>query len=186
MKLKVSTLKAKKLPLPILIEAARYGDSNAYEELLTRSYQSVYKYCCTMGSIDDALDLTQETYVRALKQKNIACDIKSVEGFLIHIARYVCCDYVRERVKTRSLTEKCMKQPQNDLFDDYDFIDDEICEESLVNISSDHREAFVLTQILKFPYEESALILNIPVGTIRSRVSRARETLSRNYKDNII
>jgi RNA polymerase sigma-70 factor (ECF subfamily) len=48
---------------------------------------------------------------------------------------------------------------------------------SLANLSPDRREAFVLTQVLGLPYADAAAVCQVPLGTIRSRVARAREDL---------
>jgi RNA polymerase sigma-70 factor, ECF subfamily len=48
---------------------------------------------------------------------------------------------------------------------------------TLGTLSADRREAFVLTQIVGLPYADAAVVCGVPIGTIRSRVARAREDL---------
>lgn len=95
-----------------------------------------------------------------------------VRSWLLAIARYVCADHVRRRVRDRNLVERLTAsaletstpgpEARSDLLDVLD---------------RDRREAFVLTQLLDLSYEDAAEILGCPVGTIRSRVFRARSDL---------
>ncbi len=95
-----------------------------------------------------------------------------VRSWLLAIARHVCADHVRRRVRERSLVDRLAArtletstpgpEARSDLLDVLD---------------RDRREAFVLTQLLDLSYEDAAAILGCPVGTIRSRVFRARADL---------
>lgn len=162
--------------LPQIIEAARYGDNTAYEEMVDRCYSPVLRYCKLMGSRSDAEDLTQETFLRALKSKSNFADINSLEAFMIHIAKYVCIDYVRQVSKTRRLHIELTSSKTNDDYietftEAFDF------ESMLSQLCPSKRNSFVLTQLLGFSYEDCSEIENVPVGTVRSRVSRARTIL---------
>ncbi len=173
---KLSALRATRAELPLIIEAARYGDSVAYNELVSRCYQPVLRYCTTMGSHFDAHDLAQETFLRALKSTSLDTDVANLEAFMIHIARCVCADYVREISKTRQLHSAVCPHDTERAMTETDTTEIE-CVEMLSLLCDTMREAFVLTQLLGFTYEEASLIAKVPVGTIRSRVSRSREAL---------
>ena len=173
-KWKFSPMRAKSAELPQIIEAARYGDSTAYDELLSRCYQPVLRYCRSMGNISDAEDLAQETFLRALKSKPFNSEVKNVEAFMIHIARFVCADFIRELNKTRKLDSK-IRSHRIDLEEESE-IDFEH-EEILSALGEEMKEAFILTQLLGFSYDECAAIAEVPIGTVRSRVARARKTL---------
>ncbi len=178
---KLSAMRIKHAELPLIVEAARYGDSVAYNELVSRCFQPVRRYCSTMGSAHDAYDLAQETFLRALKSKSLTTEVTNLEAFMIYIAKNVCADYIREISKTRRLnshndyTNADHAIPEGET----DYIE---CEELLNPLSSDMREAFVLTQLLGFSYEEVSKISEVPIGTVRSRVSRARDTLQSSYQ----
>jgi RNA polymerase sigma-70 factor, ECF subfamily len=89
------------------------------------------------------------------------------------IARRVCADHVRAEVRhrrvigalSRSADGPAVSAPGNPTRD------------LLRSLDPDRRDAFVLTQVAGLSYEEAALLLDCPVGTIRSRVARARADL---------
>ena len=170
---------------PILIEAAKYGDSLAYDELLMRCYLPVKRYCSSVVSNELSDDLAQETFLRVLKTKVKHESIMSVEGFMIHIAKYVCIDHLREKAKLKSINKNiCSDLPNHQNITEIDLIREESVAEyetllSCLNLNL--REAFLLTRILFFSYEECAKILDIPIGTVRSRVSRARQILRSEF-----
>jgi RNA polymerase sigma-70 factor (ECF subfamily) len=94
----------------------------------------------------------------------------SARTWLITIARRVCADAVRDAVRARRLTPAPVRN-----------VDDPagaVAVRALVAaLEPDRREAFVLTQVLGLSYAEAAEVCSCPVGTIRSRVARARAEL---------
>ena len=103
----------------------------------------------------------------------------SVRTWLLSIARRVCADAVRSR-RRRRLTlvrddaelENLTRAGDADLVAEGASVSD-----LLTRLAPDRREAFVLTQLLGLPYAEAAEVAGCPVGTIRSRVARARADL---------
>ena len=164
-----------KVSTPRLVEAARFGDQNAYEELLGRCYLPVKRYCAAIVSQDYADDLTQEVFLRALKSKIDRTSVKSIEGFMIHIAKFVCADFIKSKSKTLELKMIVKHNLVEPSF--YEIESEDECSRILSHLSKDLKESFLLTQLLSFSYEECAEILNIPIGTVRSRVSRAKDSL---------
>jgi len=157
----------------MLVEAAKYGDEDAYNELLNRCYKPVKKYCAAMASKDHAEDLAQECFLKALKSKIPSENIESVEAFMIHIAKYVCIDFLNKKAKTYNIKSESEFVSQ----DIYSIEFDDECQQLLNLLNEKLREAFVITQIIDFSYEECSEILNVPIGTVRSRVSRAKDIL---------
>lgn len=92
----------------------------------------------------------------------------------LSIARNVCADHVRNRVRQRRVLgvlsqatdDEWTPAPGNPTY------------ALLEEIDPDRREAFVLTQVLGLSYDEAAIVLDCPIGTIRSRVARARVELA--------
>lgn len=131
-----------------------------------------------MVSYEHAEDLAQETFLRALKSKISSENIESVEGFMIHIAKFVCIDFLKQKAKTTRMNRDFgFQRVQLEDYLNSDIESDFECELILSHLSENLRETFLITQMLAFTYEECSEILNVPIGTIRSRVSRAKDIL---------
>jgi RNA polymerase sigma-70 factor (ECF subfamily) len=164
------------------------GDPLAAAALVRRTQSDVWRLCSALGDAASADDLTQETYLRAFGSLHRFQHRSSVRTWLLGIARRVCADAVRARRRGR-LTLVGDEHLESLAGSDGA---DRVAEGAAVNdlltrLDADRREAFVLTQLLGLPYAEAAEVAGCPVGTIRSRVARARadllESLSRVKDD---
>lgn len=155
----------------VALQAGR-GDDLALDVLVERTLADVRRYCAHMLGPNHADDLAQATFVRALKPLPSYRGDSSARTWLIGIARHVCLDELRSRQRRTRLVARLRAQP-NDTSTAADTGSVEL-REALEVLSPDRREAFVLTQVFGFGYEEAAAIVGCPIGTIRSRVSRAR------------
>ena len=90
------------------------------------------------------------------------------------IARRVCADDVRRRQRARRLAERLERVA---VVSDVVELDDRTVDELLDGLAPDRREAFVLTQVMGLSYDEAAEVMGCPIGTVRSRVARARADL---------
>ncbi|MFD2090641.1 sigma-70 family RNA polymerase sigma factor [Blastococcus deserti] len=155
------------------------GDPLAAAALVRATQSDVWRLCAALGDRNDADDLAQETYLRAFGSLHRFENRSSVRTWLLSIARRVCADAVRARRRRRLTLVR----------DDGDLerlpagrARDPVAEGATVSdllrrLDADRREAFVLTQVLGLPYAEAAEVAGCPVGTIRSRVARARADL---------
>jgi RNA polymerase sigma-70 factor, ECF subfamily len=158
---------------------AAVGDPLAAAALVRATQSDVWRLCVALGDPQSADDLTQETYLRAFASLHRFEGRSSVRTWLLTIARRVCADAVRSR-RRRRLTlvreerelESLAPAPGGDPVADSASVTD-----LLARLDGDRREAFVLTQLLGLPYAEAAEVAGCPVGTIRSRVARARADL---------
>ncbi len=158
---------------------AAVGDPVAAAALVRATQSDVWRLCVALGDRQSADDLTQETYLRAFASLHRFEGRSSVRTWLLTIARRVCADAVRSR-RRRRLTlvreerdlELLSPAPFGDPTADGASVTD-----LLARLDPDRREAFVLTQLLGLPYAEAAEVAGCPVGTIRSRVARARADL---------
>jgi RNA polymerase sigma-70 factor (ECF subfamily) len=158
--------------LSLLADAAAHGDDRALEELVRRTQPRVLRLCAHLGSPRDAEDLAQETYLRALRTLSGFRGDSSVEVWLLSIARHVCADHVRRRVRRSRIDRRYPERGRFALPDEAVATTD-----LLTRIDRDQAVAFHLTQTLGLSYAETAQVCDCPVGTIRSRVARARAEL---------
>jgi RNA polymerase sigma-70 factor, ECF subfamily len=159
-------------PLRALVDAAREGDDVAVAEWVRRTQTDVWRLCRALGSPGDEGDLVQETYLRAFTSLHSFRGEAPVRAWLLSIARRVCADHVRRRQRERRLHQRVRANVSTDRP-----AGRQHTEALLHELDPDRREAFVLTQILHLSYEEAAATLECPVGTVRSRVARARRDL---------
>lgn len=160
-----------------LLEAAREGDDVAVRELVRRTQPMVWRLCHSLGSPGEEDDLVQETYLRALRAIERYRGDAPVLPWLLAIARHVCADHVRRRVRQRRLAERLMFQSEADRGVLGVRDTDASLGELVDALDPDRRDAFVLTQVVGLSYDEAADTLGCPIGTIRSRVARARADL---------
>jgi RNA polymerase sigma-70 factor (ECF subfamily) len=159
-------------PLRPLLDAAREGDDVAVRELVRRTQPVVWRLCEALGSTGEEDDLVQETYLRAFRGLDTYRGEAPVQPWLLSIARRVCADHVRRRVRQRRLVERISRSTIVSAPPALDGLTD-----LLDDLSDDRREAFVLTQVVGLSYEDAAVVADCPIGTIRSRVARARADL---------
>ena len=124
----------------------------------------------------EADDLVQETYLRAFRSLGAFAGRSSVRTWLLGIARRACADHLRAVVRRRRLDARLAAQALTDL-PHPDPAYRLGAADLLQRLSEERRTAFVLTQVLGLSYAEAADVESVPVGTIRSRVARARDEL---------
>jgi RNA polymerase sigma-70 factor (ECF subfamily) len=161
--------------LTALALAAGRGEREPLEVFVRRTQADVWRLCSHLGDPDTADDLTQETYERAIKALPRFRGDAPARAWLLGIARRTCADSVRRRTRRRALAERLRRQAEAPVEPDRSGIAD--LAPLLDQLDPDRREAFVLTQLLGLPYAEAAAACGVPVGTIRSRVARARADL---------
>jgi len=155
-----------------LAAAAVEGDGVAVAELVRRTQPSVWQVCTALGSAGETDDLVQETYLRALKALPSFRGDAPVRVWLLAIARRTCADHVRRRQRQRRLLDRLVAEAP------VDHQPGPAVDDLLDGIDADRREAFVLTQLVGLSYDEAAAVVGCPIGTIRSRVARARADLA--------
>jgi RNA polymerase sigma-70 factor, ECF subfamily len=152
------------------LAAAAEGDNVALGELVRQTQPAVWRMCSALGSTGDVEDLVQETYLRALKSLGQFRGDAAVQTWFLTIARNVCADQVRRRQRQRRLVQRISRYADQTPVG----LPDHSVEALLCDVPFDRREAFVLTQVLGLSYDEASEVVGCPVGTIRSRVSRAK------------
>lgn len=161
--------------------AARHGDSAAVDHLVRALHRDVLRYvshlCADPQAVDD---LAQDTFLRALGSLHRFEGRSSARTWLLSIARRAVIDSYRRAATRPRLSDVQDWQLAVELaqlrglpgFDDGVALLD-----LLAVLPDERREAFLLTQLLGLPYAEAAEFADCPVGTVRSRVARARATL---------
>lgn len=158
------------------VHAARDGDRAAQAEFVRVTQVEVWRFVAALIDPASADDLTQETYLRAFRALPSFEGRSSARTWLLGIARRACADHVRTVVRRRRLDERLAAQAHTD--GPYPDPAAQLGAADLLRrLPDERRGAFVLTQMLGLSYVEAADVEGVPVGTIRSRVARARAEL---------
>ncbi|MEX3107445.1 MULTISPECIES: sigma-70 family RNA polymerase sigma factor [unclassified Streptomyces] len=154
--------------------SARDGDPVAVDRWVRALYRDVLRYVIHLSADPQgADDLVQDTFVRALGSLHRFEGRSSARAWLLTIARRAVVDsHRRAAVRPRVCDSDAWETVAVPGFEDGVLLLD-----LLAALPRERREAFVLTQIAGWPYEEVAARSGCPVGTVRSRVARARATL---------
>ncbi|MFJ4966494.1 ECF RNA polymerase sigma factor SigC [Streptomyces sp. ADI96-02] len=161
---------------------AASGDADAFERVFLALHNDVRRYvACLADDAQLADDLVQETFLRAMGTVHLFEGRGSARAWLLSIARRTVVDSIRRAASRPRLADTSdwqyaaeRSQPRG-----LPGFDEGIALMELVeSLPDDRREAFVLTQVLDLPYDDAARTSSCPVGTIRSRVSRARTMLT--------
>ncbi|MEQ3554147.1 sigma-70 family RNA polymerase sigma factor [Pseudonocardia nematodicida] len=159
--------------------SAGSGDRAALASFVRATQPDVHRFLVHLNGPADAEDLAQETYLRALRSLPSFAGRSSGRTWLLSIARRVAADAVRtavRRPRVRDLGEATQDVLERAL--PRTGVHEAVLLRALIeDLAPDRREAFVLTQVLDLGYAEAAQVCGCPVGTIRSRVARAREDL---------
>ncbi|MGW5748975.1 sigma-70 family RNA polymerase sigma factor [Amycolatopsis sp. NPDC003861] len=164
----------------LALDAAR-GDQHAFELWIRATQADVWRFIVHLAGAAVAEDLTQETYARAVTALARFAGRSSARTWLLAIARRVVVDHFRARsARPRSdgqdwetaVETESARRTTGAGFED-------VVELGLLldGLDLERREAIILTQLLGYSYDEAAEVCDCPIGTIRSRVARAREDL---------
>lgn len=163
-----------------LAKCAGRGDRAALTQFIQATQRDVWRMVAYLADPASADDLTQETFLRAIGALPRFAGRSSARTWLLSIARRVVVDQIRHN----------SSRPRTTHVTDFDAaagaarrgsrIENMVEVRLLIDgLDAQRREALVLTQILGLSYAEAAEISGCPIGTVRSRVARARDDLLR-------
>ncbi|WP_241661776.1 MULTISPECIES: sigma-70 family RNA polymerase sigma factor [Streptomyces] len=167
--------------------AARGGDPDAADHFVRALHADVLRYVTYLsGDPQTAHDLTQDTFARAFGSLHRYEGRASARTWLLSIARRAVADSlrraaVRPRIADTVDWQTAVEGTQPRCLPGFD--DGIALLDLLETLPDERREAFLLTQVVGLSYEEAAGFTGCPIGTVRSRVSRARATLERVLRE---
>lgn len=153
-----------------LLLAAVDGDQVALSRFVHETQADVWRFCAYLVDPATADDLTQEVYLRALRSAARFRADASARTWLLSIARHAAADEIRQRQRRRRL-------PDPQIIDSPDHAGHVALDDMVDALDPDRRAAFALTQVIGLSYAQAAEACDVAIGTIRSRVARAREQL---------
>ena len=181
---------------PLLLRRCLAGDEAAYRELVRRYQRAVYSVAFRMvRSAEDAEDLTQETFVRVFKALDRYDPARPFQAWLFTITSRLSIDHIRRRrMKTVPLfrSEPGSEEEHAVELEDQGLLPDQLAVHSeeergvrdLIDTLPPHYRIVVLLRHQQdLSYEEIAQALNLPLGTVKARIHRAREILKQRLEE---
>ena len=170
----------------ILLRRAQNGDPEAFGQLMEPLEQLVWRVCWHYtGNREAAEDCGQEAMVRIWRSLESYRGECALESWVYRIAANCCMDWLRKKKRDRSVSVEPLREQGFDPADDAPGTEEQVVQkderrrlrEAIRQLPDDQREALILTQLEKVPYEEAARALGVSEGTVKSRVNRAKARL---------
>lgn len=173
-----------------LIERCLGGEEAAWEDLVKIHTRRVYAICCRFTSSEqEAQDLTQEVFLRVFRSlKSFRAGEGSFTVWLARLTRNLLIDHYR-RTKLERATDSI--EEQLPMIEDTRAMSaradgmlagreaSEVLQGALSKLSPELRETVILRDLEELEYKEIAQVLNVPEGTVKSRLNRGRAELAR-------
>jgi len=178
-----------------LIARARSGDEIAYRTLLEKYERAVFSICLRMvRNRDEAADLAQDSFIKVFAMLERYNPSYAFSSWLFKITSNLCIDYLRKRrIETFAMDEP-ISGDKGDIQRQYEAPDPdpeteyirkekmERLSEAVENLPPHYRIMLILRHQENLSYEEIAESLDIPLGTVKARIHRAREMLKASFK----
>ena len=170
----------------LLLRRAQRGDPEAFGQLMEPLEQLVWRVCWHYtGDREASSDCGQDAMLRIWRGLGGYRGDCSFESWVYRIAANCCMDWLRRKKRDRSVSMEPMKEQGFDPADPSPGTEEQVVakdersrlREAIARLPEDQREALVLTQLERIPYEEAAAMLNVSEGTVKSRVNRAKARL---------
>src|SRR5574341_1335313 len=176
-----------------LIEKFQRGDIYAYE-LIVKRYKDqllnfVYRF---LGNQEEAEDVVQETFLRVYRNRHAYQRVAKFWTWIYTIAGNLARTELRRRNRRRifSLSNMGVDDKEYEISDEFSspekhtntVLSEEIIQKEINKLSPKFREVIILRDIQELSYEEISKIIRVPIGTVKSRVNRARLRLQSRLK----
>lgn len=179
-----------------LVKKAIGGDENAYKQLVNKYQRALYFHILKMIKDKEQVeDLVQETFVKAFDNLNTYSTNYAFSTWLYRIATNHTIDYLRKKkLKTLSIDEPMktndgemeMQLEDESAGTDRDIIRKQrqkIVQKAIENLPEKYRKVIEMRHMEEKSYKEIASVLDLPLGTVKAHIFRARELLYKSLKD---
>lgn len=168
-----------------LIEKFQNGDIYAFEQIVKRYKNQLLNFAYRfLGDIEDSEDIVQETFLRIFRKRNAYKNIAKFSTWIYTITGNLAKTELRRKKKRKLFSISSLGYDEKD----YELpdlrrgpeekadsvVNEEIIQKAIDVLSPKFKEVIILRDIQELSYEEISKILKIPLGTVKSRVNRAR------------
>lgn len=172
-----------------LIHAARSGDEAAFEQLVRLHEKKVYNLCLRLcGDPEDAAEAAQDAFLALWRSLGSFREDAALSTWLYRLASNACIDLLRRNKRTVEGVSLDDEELRLEVRDTAPTPEQHVerqetlraVREGLSTLPPEYRQVLVLRELHQLSYAEIADIASLEVGTVKSRISRARQLL-RNY-----
>lgn len=168
-----ATLTTPAIPLQELVKLAQQGERDAIEQLVRQTEGLARKTAYPLLAPHQVDDAVQETYLVVFQKLHHLRDPSAFRAWLCRVVIHVACALRKKSPRTEELDQNAVSpDPTGPVATQL------ALREALNQLSEDCRNALVLREFLKFEYEEIAFALQLPIGTVRSRLHYGRKKLA--------
>ena len=179
-----------------LIERCKHGDRDAFTAIMEKYQNLVFGMAYNiLSDYQDAEDAAQDTFVKAYKSISSFKGQSAFTTWLYVICKNSCNDILRKRQKHSQVmsidSDDSDDSPIREIKSDKPTPEEQaelnetqkIVREAINSLKNEYKEVLVLSDMQQLSYDEVSAILKIPVGTVKSRLNRARNALRKKLSD---
>ena len=179
------------MPQQDLVTRAKAGDHAAFEQLIRENEKRIYNLTLRMvGNPDDALDLSQEAFLKAWKGLPSFQGDSTFSTWLYRLAGNVCLDFLRSKKRRQdtigaafSLDDEDAPVPPDHALRPEEHLERKerraALHRAMHHLPDHHRQVLVMRELSGLSYQEISDVLELDLGTVKSRLTRARIALKK-------
>ncbi|HEY4000633.1 MAG TPA: RNA polymerase sigma factor [Candidatus Xenobia bacterium] len=170
-------------PLEGLVARLQRGDESAFEPFIQATQRLAFKLAWQiLHDYHAAQDVVQESYLAAFRTIRTVRDPKAAQGWFLKIVTHRCIGALRKarpetELPDELVDEACLQETSGRRL---------ILREALKSLSPPDRHVILLREVLDLPYDDIAVILGVPLGTVKSRLSEARKRLAHKLSSEVL
>ena len=175
-----------------LLRAARRGDSAAFETLMSAYERRVYALCLRMmGNVHDGEDAAQEAMLRIWQKFGQCRDEAALSAWIYRVTASACTDALRKRSRQAAPSLEAMREEGFEPADSAQTPEEaaqagerrRAMDEAIAAVPQEMRSVFLMRDVHGLSVEQTAQALGVSQGTVKSRLSRAREKIARRLRE---
>ena len=174
-----------------LIASCLGGDQTAWEEIVRQHRRKVFNIAYKFtGRHDEAEDLTQDVFLKIFKSLHTFDRRANFQTWLVSVSRNLCIDHYRSVRKERETIDRDVDAgeltpaaPGRNAYQALEQADRvELLRKAMAELPDSLRRAVIMRDLKELSYQEIADQLNLPEGTVKSRINRGRKELARQVQ----
>ncbi|MDY0297886.1 MAG: RNA polymerase sigma factor [Acidobacteriota bacterium] len=174
------------MDIKLLIEQIADGDPGAWSMIVDRYSKGIYNLALNFaGNADDAADITQDIFIKLFSNIHKFTPEGNFNAWLMRMARNQCIDFWRKNRKNRNmlqLDEEIRLDDRDEEQHMIDHIDVQKLRRHINRLDPELRVLLIMRDVQNHSYQEIAASLDLPLGTVKSRINRGRIKLARLFR----